>query len=250
MPRKPVIGITPSPSTIERSHGTFDLYGTANTYTTAIEAAGGVPIVIPPQKGNVNQLVALVDGLLLSGGGDIDPGRYGDTSIHPTTYGIHPGRDELELLLIKESIDRRIPTLCICRGIQVLNVALGGTLYQDVADQYGAKLNHQQQKDGIDRHDPSHAVRAVDDSLLESVYSTSTIQVNSFHHQGIKELGAGLVAVGAAPDGLVEAVTLPEHPWMLGVQWHPEMMYDRHSEHLRPFIALIEAAVVVTAVTA
>ena len=240
--RKPVVGITPSPMTIDRPHGSFHTFGIADTYTTAVEAAGGVPIIIPPQNGNTSELAGLIDGLIISGGGDIDPAAYGDPDIHPTTYGIDAGRDALELALAREVIDREIPTLCICRGIQVLNVALNGTLYQDVADQFGQHLEHRQQTGDTPNHEPWHAVTAIAGSLLADVYGDTNIEVNSFHHQGIKDLGDDLIAIGSSPDGLIESVELPDHPWMLGVQWHPEMMWAAHREHLRPFKGLVEAA--------
>lgn len=240
--RKPVIGITPSPSTLERSHGVFNLFGIADTYTTAIEAAGGIPVVLPPQEGNASRLSELVDGLLFSGGGDIDPAEYGDESVHHQTYGIHPGRDALEFGLLREAVDQGIPTLCICRGIQVLNVLLGGTLYQDIADQYNSKLQHQQQRDSIAKEEPGHTVDVEPESLLAAVYESTAIDVNSFHHQGIKEIGDGLRATATASDGIIEGLELPDHPWLLGVQWHPEMMFVVHTEHLKPFQGLVKAA--------
>ena len=240
--RKPVIGITPSPSALERSHGLFDIYGIADTYTSAIESAGGIPLVIPPQDGNISQLAGIVNGLLITGGGDINPALYGDSEVHPTTYGIHAGRDSLELGLLREAIEREIPTFCICRGIQVLNVVLGGTLYQDIADQYSRQVQHQQQRDGVAKEDPSHDVEVLPSSLLASVYEAAKVDVNSFHHQGLKQIGEGLDAVATAPDGIVEGVELPGHPWLLGVQWHPEMMFTVHTEHLKPFQGLVQAA--------
>lgn len=223
-------------------HGAFHRYAIANTYTTAVERAGGVPLVIPPQDGNVGEIIAVLDGLLLSGGGDIRPARFGDAKLHPTTYGIHDGRDELEIALIQEAIRRDMPVLCICRGIQVLNVALGGTLVQDVADQFSATINHRQTELGIVREDPSHPVAVTSGSLLESTYGGAMVQVNSFHHQGLKEIAPDLRISGRSDDGLVEAVEHPGCSWVLGVQWHPEMMYAAHDEHLKPFTALVEAA--------
>ena len=223
-------------------HGAFHRYAIANTYTTAVERAGGVPLVIPPQDGNIEELLNVLDGLLLSGGGDIRPDRFGDVEQHPKTYGIHNGRDELELALVREAIRRDMPVLCICRGIQVLNVALGGTLIQDVADQYSASINHRQAELGITKEDPSHVVTATPGSLLERTYGGAVIQTNSFHHQGLREIAPELRVVGVADDGLVEAVEHPGCGWVLGVQWHPEMMYAVHDEHLKPFIGLVEAA--------
>jgi putative glutamine amidotransferase len=235
---------------MERSHGSFHLYGIASTYTTAVETAGGIPVVIPPQQGNVAQLAGIVDGLIFSGGGDIDPAAYGDTETHPQTYGIHAGRDALEFGLLREAIEREIPTLCICRGIQVLNVFLEGTLYQDVADQYSVDVEHRQQTEQIAKEDPSHSVDVITGSLLADVYGSTQIEVNSFHHQGIKQIGRGLVAIAVSADGLVESVELPDHPWLLGVQWHPEMMFAAHDEHLKPFQGLVQAAMREVAVLA
>lgn len=231
-------------------HGSFNQYSIADTYTTAVEAAGGVPIVIPPQVDNAAQLASIVDGFVFSGGGDIDPAAYGDTEIHEKTYGIHHGRDELEFALLREAIDHGIPTFCICRGIQVLNVVRGGTLYQDVEEQYSNAIQHRQQANEIPREDPSHTVSVDAGSLLAEVYGSTRIAVNSFHHQGIKDVGEGLATIATTDDGLVESLTLPGHPWLLGVQWHPEMMYAAHDEHLRPFKGLVEAALKQAAVPA
>lgn len=243
MSKKPIIGITPSPTYDTMPHGAFNRYAIADTYTTAVERAGGVPLVIPPQDGNVADILDAIDGLLLSGGGDIRPERFGDAEQHPKTYGIHDGRDELEIALVQEALRRDMPVLCICRGIQVLNVALGGTLVQDVAEQYSARLNHRQGELSVPKEEPSHTVEVVPGTLLERTYATSTVQVNSFHHQGLKAIAPELRVAGRAEDGLVEAVDLPERGWVLGVQWHPEMMYAAHAEHLTPFTGLVEAAV-------
>ncbi len=239
---KPIIGITPSPSEDQFSHGLFYRYALSSNYTEAIEAAGGVPLIIPPQHDNIEEIVSVLDGLLLSGGGDIDPALYGDDSVHEKTYGIHEGRDTLEMALTKAAIERDLPTLCICRGIQVLNVALGGTLIQDIGDQYSDQIQHRQHENGIEASEPSHEVQADRDSLLGDVYESDTIKTNSFHHQGLKDVSPELRAIGKAPDGVVESVERPGSTWMLGVQWHPEMMFKAHSEHLKPFVGLVKAA--------
>lgn len=240
---KPIIGITPSPAEDQFAHGVFSRYAISANYTEAIEAAGGVPVVIPPQHGNVDEILSLVDGLLLSGGGDIDPQRYGENDVHEKTYGIHQLRDELEIALTHGAVERDLPVLCICRGIQVLNVALGGSLYQDIADQYSPELVHRQHDLGIERSEPSHEVTAERDSLLGDVYEADVIQTNSFHHQGLKELSPELRAIGTAPDGIVESVERPDSTFMLGVQWHPEMMFKAHEEHVKPFVGLVKAAI-------
>lgn len=240
--RKPIIGITPSPMDDTQSHGSFTRYATATTYTEAVEAAGGVPIVIPPQAGNIDEILSVIDGLLISGGGDIDPIRYGDDTVHEKTYGIHQGRDDLEIALVREAAERDIPMLCICRGIQVLNVAFGGTLIQDLPDQYPSEVVHAQQEAGIAKEEPSHRVRVTPGSLLERTYGARTIDVNSFHHQAIKDLAPGLELNGIALDESVESVARPGSSWVLGVQWHPEMMFRAHPEHLKPFEALVSEA--------
>ncbi|CAN5529071.1 gamma-glutamyl-gamma-aminobutyrate hydrolase family protein [soil metagenome] len=243
MLRKPVIGITPSPMEDTQEHGSFHRYAIANTYTEAIEAAGGIPIVIPPQAGNIEQLLDLVDGLLLSGGGDINPERYGDTDVHEKTCGIHEGRDELELELARKAIERDIPTLCICRGIQILNVALGGTLYQDVAGQFSTEISHRQQDHGIPKEEPGHDVAVAKGSLLADTYGAGSVQVNSFHHQSLRAVASDLIVSATAPDGAIEGVEHRSKSWVLGVQWHPEMMFQAHDEHLKPFTRLVENAV-------
>lgn len=205
MPRKPIIGITPSPMDDTQAHGSFHRYAIASTYTEAVEAAGGIPLVIPPQHGNIEQILDTIDGLLLTGGGDIDPAIYGDHHVHEKTYGIHQGRDELELALARQAIERDMPTLCICRGIQILNVALGGTLYQDVADQYSHELSHRQQDRGISKEEPGHEVNVVPGSLLASIYGTRSVQANSFHHQSLKDVAADLKVVATTSTAQLKA---------------------------------------------
>lgn len=239
---KPIIGITPSPFKATSAAGELERYAIAACYVNAVIAAGGVPIVLPPQDGSTDAILRIVDGLLFSGGADIDPAIYGDTDVHPKTYDIHPLRDRFELELIKAAIERDIPTFCICRGIQVLNVACGGTLHQDVPDQYSAAIPHRQQETGHQNHESSHSVLAESGSLLETTYDLTDIPVNSYHHQAVKEIAPGLRVAGLSEDGLVEAVELPGKSFVLGVQWHPEMMFEAHPEHLAPFKQLVEAA--------
>lgn len=241
---KPRIGITPSPAEDVFPHGTFYRNALSTNYSDAVEAAGGIPLILPPQQAdNVAAILDGLDGVLLSGGGDVRPSLYGDETTHEKTYGIHDLRDSFEVALAREAIARDMPVLCICRGIQVLNVALGGTLIQDVADQWGTGIQHRQSELGVAASEPSHTVAAEPGSLLARVYGTTEIAVNSFHHQALREIAPELVVVGRAPDGILESVERPGSRWVLGVQWHPEMMFRAHAEHLRPFAALVEAAV-------
>ncbi|MCC6793050.1 MAG: gamma-glutamyl-gamma-aminobutyrate hydrolase family protein [Thermomicrobiales bacterium] len=239
---KPVIGITPSPFVATTGAGELERYAIAACYVKAVLAAGGIPIVLPPQDGNVESILELVDGLLFSGGADIDPAIYGDSDVHPTTYDIHPLRDRFELDLIKRAVEDDIPTFCICRGIQVLNVACGGTLYQHVPDQHTDAIPHRQGETGHRNHESSHTVVAEPGSLLSAAYGATEIPVNSYHHQAVKDVAPGLHASAASPDGLVESVEIPGKRFVLGVQWHPEMMFESDPLHLAPFRQLVEAA--------
>jgi putative glutamine amidotransferase len=187
-------------------------------------------------------MLDLIDGLLLTGGADIDPARFGEAEVHPRTYDILPDRDEAEIELTRGALSREIPILGICRGIQVLNVAMGGTLYQDVPDQFSAEIAHRQHEEAIPADEPGHIINVAPNSLLERTYGEGPIGVNSFHHQAVKDLADGLVASGTSEDGLIEAVESPDRAFVLGVQWHPELMFARDERHLSPFAALVAAA--------
>lgn len=238
----PVIGIVPGHSTDQLSHGTFTRVTLTRNYVNAILAAGGLPVLLPPQDVSTDAILDLVDGLLLSGGSDLDPSLYGDVDVHPRTYGIDALRDRFEINLVRDAVARDLPLLCICRGIQVLNVALGGTLYQDIADQVGRAILHRQGEANIDPAEPSHSVRLAPESRLASLYGTTSLEVNSFHHQVIRDVAPPLVTVGESDDKLAEAVESPGNSFVIGVQWHPEMMFERHPEHAAPFTAFVEAA--------
>jgi len=241
----PVIGITPSPTFDALPHGTFHRLALAAAYAEAVAAAGGTPIVLPLGGGSAEDYLPLLDGVLLSGGGDVEPERYGDRNRHPTTYGVSPVRDELELALVRAAVGAERPLLAICRGLQVLNVALGGTLIQDIASQFGGdgRVPHRQHEVGLAADEVGHPVSLGERwPLAETAGGNGSLGVNSFHHQAIDRLGPGLEPVACSPDGVVEAVVLPGHPFLLGVQWHPELMFRRHPEQLEPFRALVAAA--------
>jgi putative glutamine amidotransferase len=241
---EPLIGITPSPSRDVLAHGTFLRYAVAAAYVEAILAAGGIPVVLPPQDGHAGPLLDAVHGLLLSGGADVEPARYRADHVHETTYGVSPERDRFEIDLVREAVARDVPVLGICRGIQVMNVALGGTLIQDVASEHDGlpKVSHRQQEAGLRPDEVGHSVTVVDGAPVEDLFGADEVGVNSFHHQAIAALAPGLVPAAHAPDGIVEAVTLPGHRFAVGVQWHPELMFVRQPTQLRPFAGLVEAA--------
>jgi putative glutamine amidotransferase len=235
---KPIIGITPSAQLDTLAHGTFMRYCMSAPYVRAVETAGGVPIILPPQRDSI-----VIDGLLLSGGPDVDPARYGDDYVHPATYGIDLDRDQFEIDLFDAALARGIPIFGICRGIQVMNVALGGTLIQDVSTEHpgAAEVGHRQHERGLEDSAVGHELSAVDSSPLP-IFGNNDLGVNSFHHQAIRDIAPELIPVAYSPDGLVEAVVMREKPEVFGVQWHPELMFERDPAHLRPFARLVDAA--------
>ncbi len=238
MKRRPVIGITPGPETIHANYGTVHRYRISSDYVKAVESAGGLPLILPPVADSTDVLLNLVDGLLFSGGADIDPRHYGDNSIHPDTYDIDSERDNFELDLITAAIRADRPVLCICRGIQVLNVAYGGTLYQHIDDVAGS-LEHRQQSIGVSAENPCHDVAVTPGSLLEQVYGQASIPANSLHHQAVRDPSAQLRVEGVTDDGIIEALSYPDAGFVLGVQWHPEMMHRHHPLQMKPFEAFI-----------
>jgi putative glutamine amidotransferase len=191
------------------------------SYIHALEQHGLVPVLLTPAHSPA-ALAALLDaccGLVLSGGEDVDPSRYGEDP-SPALGEVQPLRDEMEFVALEGAVARDMPVFGICRGLQVLNVFFGGTLYQDIAtDRPGELLAHQQAQPWSER---SHGARVMPDSLLHHTVGEDSIFINSFHHQAVKHLAPGLRVVARADDGLVEAIEHPEHPWLLGVQWHPE----------------------------
>jgi putative glutamine amidotransferase len=212
-----------------------------SAYLHAIQQAGGVPVALPPQlsAASLERIAKELGGLLLTGGGDVDPARFGEAP-HPTVYEVAPARDTLETSAVQIALDRRLPVLAVCRGIQVLNVALGGSLYQDVGTDPGTELRHSQQEP---RDQPTHKVTVEPRSRLAKVLGTDEIEVNSMHHQAVKALGRGLVAVAWAPDQIIEGVELADPSrFVLGVEWHPEELVGHSEPARRLFAALVAAA--------
>jgi len=239
----PLIGISASAQTDVLDHGTFRRYVLSRSYTRAVEAAGGTAIILAPQMHVIDQLADLLDGLLLSGGADVAPARYGDDTVHAQTYGVDDERDLFELAIFDAMLERNKPIFGICRGIQVLNVALGGSLIQDVPSQHpgAAEVGHRQYERKLADSEIGHDVTASNDRLFP-IFENGHLGVNSFHHQAIRDLSPQLEAVAHSPDGLIEAVAMSSKPDVFGVQWHPELMFERHPEHLKPFVRLVEAA--------
>jgi putative glutamine amidotransferase len=214
----------------------------ARHYGEAVAAAGGAPVHIPliPDAGMVAAFVERLDGVLLPGSAsDVDPLRYGREP-HAKLGTVHPLKDETDLLVLQEAEERRLPLLAICFGMQVWNVHRGGSLIQDISSEVPTAHKHEQ---GAPRDRRSHNVKILPESLLWSLAGEGGALVNSHHHQALEQLGEGLQASAWSSDGLVEAVEdTREGRWALGVQWHPEIGWERDGLSSRIFRAFLEAA--------
>ena len=234
----PIIGITIQKSTNE--HG-ITRQTLQDSYIQAVSRAGGIPVLIPLGISNrdLDLLMQRLDGLLLSGGGDMDPQRYRSPK-HPSLFGLDAERDRQEIQLVRFAAKAGIPFLAICRGIQVLNVALGGSLFIDLDSFYSNSIKHNY--DSLtEREFLAHRIDLVPASRLQQILGTSPFWVNSLHHQGVKFIGKGLTANAVAPDQLVEGVELEGHPFGIGVQWHPESLPEA-PQTIQLFDAFIQAA--------
>ena len=234
---RPLIGIT------TRNGKDFDGHPTVvvqHSYVNAVTGAGGVAIPIPcnlPEE-ILMDLYARLDGILFSGGGDISL-DYFEGDAHPRIDGVDPMRDSAELALLRSAAEGGKPMLGICRGAQLMNVALGGTLYTHLRDQFPNALDHDYP--GNLRRTLVHSVQVDETSRATEIFGETLLNVNSLHHQGLKDIAPALKVVGRSSDGLVEVVEMPEHPYALAVQWHPEWLTDQPSMQ-RLFRSLVEAA--------
>jgi putative glutamine amidotransferase len=220
---QPVIGITTSQ--VNNSYGQ-GLVTITRAYVEAVIEGGGIPVLIPSlvANGGWESLYSRLDGILFSGGGDISLDHFkGDP--HPRIEGIESERDRIELNLLQASISDGKPFLGICRGCQLINVGLGGTLFTHLPDQLPGALDHDYP--GNMRTILVHEVRIEEGTRIADILGEPIVRVNSLHHQGLKDIGKGLRVAGYAPDGLIEAVELPNHPFGLAVQWHPEWLTDQ-----------------------
>ncbi len=217
---RPIIGITAGHSQNEYGQSTILL---ADAYLQAVLGAGGIPVLIPASIASLDDagVYSRLDGILFSGGGDIAPARFGGEP-HPRITDVDAPRDELELALLQRAVADGKPFLGICRGFQLVNVGLGGTLYTHIPDQLPGALHHN--NPGNKRHDLEHEVELERGSRLGEITATTHLAVNSHHHQGLKGLAPGLSATGHTTDGLIESVELVDHPFGIAVQWHPEWL--------------------------
>lgn len=239
---KPLIGLTPTPELLEMEHGTFRRHTLSDNYSMSIEAAGGIPVMLPAHFDDVNAMLDRLDAVIITGGGDVDPTRYGQ-EIYEKTGDVDDERDAFELAMVHAAIERDIPLLGICRGLQILNVALGGTLHQDLSDLYQDAHEHRQQSLKIHHEEKFQSVNLTPGNhLLRAMGIDEEFEINSFHHQGIETLAEPLQPMATAADGLIEAVQHPGMTFGMAVQWHPEMLATQHDEAAAIFTALTRAA--------
>ncbi len=219
---KPLIGLTTG-RIPQRSDPLIT--GTNQPYIQAVITAGGVPLLIPYElpEDDLDLLLSRLDGILFTGGYDVDPACYGHPP-HPKSEHLDAGRDRAEIHMVRTLLRTGQPFFGICRGIQVINVAMGGSLYEHLPDQLPGNVhaeNHARRRDFL-----AHSVNILPGSRLAEIMDCSQAQVNSLHHQGVHVLADGLLVTATAPDGLVEACELPDHTFSLGVQWHPEELQE------------------------
>jgi putative glutamine amidotransferase len=217
---RPVIGICTALERAKWSVWDQQAYLLPRSYIAAVQRAGGIALMLPPDEAlerEPDEVLDLVDGLILAGGADIDPASYGDQP-HPETRHTVPERDGFELALARRALERDIPLLGVCRGMQLLNVVLGGDLIAHIPDRFGTQVIHR----SPDVKPVPHPVAICPESRLARVYGASAI-VQSVHHQAVGRLADGLRAVAWAADGVVEAIESERHDFVVAVQWHPEL---------------------------
>jgi putative glutamine amidotransferase len=240
---KPLIGVTPDFNAGDRKEwgGREPTYFLRARYVRAIEELGGIPVVLPlvADLHARRHLITSIDGLLLTGSGpDLAPELYGERQRYSFRV-MSPRRSTFELEMAQLARAADLPVLGICGGMQAMNVAFGGNLYQDISSQVAKPLKHRQPTPATKL---SHSVTVTSGSLLRRIVRTVTMRVNSSHHQAVKQVAASLIASAIAPDGVVEAVESPHHRFFLGIQWHPEFLFERHLLHRQLFQAFLRAA--------
>ncbi len=213
-------------------------------YSRAVAAAGGLPVMIPllDEEDTLRGLYDRMDAILIPGGVDLDPATYGESPL-PTCGRLDPARDRVELRFARWAVAEGKPLFGLCRGLQILNVALGGTLYQDIAAQRTDAIKHDYfPTAGYSRDHLAHPVTVTSGSRLDALVGSAPLKVNSMHHQAVRGLAPGLEATAVAPDGVIEAIETPGSSFVLGVQWHPESLTERDPRMLRLVTGFVEAA--------
>ncbi|MCA9927526.1 MAG: gamma-glutamyl-gamma-aminobutyrate hydrolase family protein [Anaerolineales bacterium] len=239
--KRPLIGCTTYHKIVAQSPP-IEVYGLMPAYVAAIREAGGIPLLIPLGAGE-DELQAIfesVDGVLLPGGGDIAPIAYQGQS-HRSLRDINPDRDRVEMFMVRQAVRAQKPILAICRGHQMMNVALGGSLWEDIAGLMPGAIQHDNYLTSP-RTFLAHSVQITPDSKISHWVKTTELPVNSLHHQGVRDLAPELTATAVAPDGLIEGVEVSGHPFAVGVQWHPENLIYDNPTMLGLFKGLVTAA--------
>ncbi|MBU2732942.1 gamma-glutamyl-gamma-aminobutyrate hydrolase family protein [Acidithiobacillus ferridurans] len=195
-------------------------YTLPHEYELAVTRAGGLAVLLPTVENLIPQILERLDGLVLTGGGDISPALYGGNAAHPELYGQSEVRDRYDLALIHAALPRQIPLLAICRGMQMLNIAYGGNLHVHLPEVFGETIAHRSHIPGP----LQHPVTIRPKSRLSDIVGLDPMEIVSWHHQAIDRVGEGLQIAATAPDGLIEALEIPEHCWCIAVQWHPELV--------------------------
>jgi putative glutamine amidotransferase len=239
---RPIIGVIAS--RYERTGGNTILAGIGEQYLLAVEGGGGIPLLIHLTRDAavLQAHYQRCDGLLFAGGGDVDPALFGQ-SPHPQLGAVEPLRDEVELALARRAIDDGKPVLGICRGIQLLNIALGGTLYQDIPSELADALDHRASASAPGRAYLAHPIVLEPGSWLAAQLETDQLPANTFHHQALRDIAPGLRVTGRAPDGVVEAVEGIGNGFVVGVQCHPEELWQSADlRWARLFVGFVDAA--------
>ncbi len=226
----PIIGIT------TYGRDADNKFSLPSEYVDAVRRAGGIPVLLPPGERALDSLLAQLDGLILAGGGDLDPKHYNSNG-HETIYMLDQERDLTELALARYVVSQQMPTLGICRGAQVINVAMGGTLIEHLPDEVGESILHRLPP----REPASHAIDIDPSSRLAIILQERRIDSASWHHQAIRRIGEGLSVAARANDGTIEAAEMVGHPWLVTVQWHPELTAADDPVQQRLFDAFVEA---------
>lgn len=234
---KPLIGLTPGHNTENQ-----DIF-MRPTYLSALSAAGAIPVVLPltVSQEDCQKIADTFDGFLFTGGPDPHPFLFGEET-HRACGSISVMRDSMELALLSQVMKTKKPILGICRGIQIINVGLGGSIYQDIPSQYQSTaafpIAHRQP---CAYHIPSHTVQLAPGSRLADICGRTSLQVNSMHHQAVRDLADCLTVCATAPDGLVEGLEMPGYPWLVAVQWHPEYLREQDPASKQLFESFVEA---------
>jgi putative glutamine amidotransferase len=237
----PVIGIVSHRDLSGKWKG-YEIYGQGRAYVRSVALAGGAPLLVPLELGEAawRRIYRCLDGLLLPGGGDVNPSYYGEEP-HPRLGQVDDALDQAELLLARWVLTDRLPLLAICRGIQLLNVAAGGTLYQDLPTQVPEALPHACNAPTYPREYRAHAVNAEPGSRVARALGATACMANSRHHQAVKDVAPGFAVTARAPDGVIEAIERVDVPFIVGVQWHPESLMVADPQMLALFEAFVAA---------